>query len=61
MVIDFRCNEDERKMDKIRVEDETMVKFRDDWRASYAPESFIILPYDEIMQETIKKIESKYT
>jgi hypothetical protein len=61
LIIDFRCDEDERKMDKMRVEDKTMAKFRDEWKSKYAPESFIIRPCDEIMQETIKKIENKYT
>ena len=61
VVIDFRSDEDERKFDRMRVEDETFAKFRDEWEAKYSPESFVVMRCDEIMQDTIKEIESKYT
>jgi len=59
-VIEFHSDEDERKLDKMRVEDQTFAKFRDEWKAKYDPQSFIVKPCDEIMQDTIKEIESKY-
>ena len=59
LIIDFNSDEDERKVDKMR-DDETFAKFRDEWKAKYEPQSFIIMPCDEIMQDTIKEIESKH-
>ena len=60
-VIEFHSDEDERKLDKMRVEDQTFAKFRDEWIAKYEPQGFTVIPCDEIMQGTIKEIESKYT
>ena len=61
LIIDFNNDEDERKVDRMRVEDETFAKFRDEWIAKYEPQGFTVRPCDEIMQDTIKEIESKYT
>lgn len=60
LIIEFNSDEDEKKVDKMRVEDQTFAKFRDEWKAKYDPQSFIVKPCDEIMQDTIKEIESKY-
>lgn len=59
LVIEFSSDEDERKVDRMRVEDENFAKFRDEWKKQYDPESFVVRPCDEIMQDTINEIESK--
>ena len=61
VIIDFNSDEDEKKVDRMRVEDKTFAKFRDEWKAKYDPQSFIVQPCDEIMQDAIKGIESKYS
>lgn len=59
-VIEFNSDEDERKLDRMRVDDKTFAKFREEWLAKYEPQNFIIKPCDEIMRDTIKGIENKY-
>jgi hypothetical protein len=59
-VINFNSDEDERKLDKMLVEEKTFAKFRDEWKIKYAPESFVVCPCDEIMQDAIKEIENKH-
>jgi hypothetical protein len=60
LVIMHNNEEDERKLDKMRVDDATFVKFRDEWFTKYEPQSFVIKPCDEIMYDTIQEIERKY-
>ncbi len=60
IMINFNSDEDERKFEKLRAEDETFAKFRNEWLTKYDPQTFIVRPCDEIMQDTIKEIESKY-
>jgi len=60
LLIIFKSDEDERKFEKLRVEDETFAKFREEWKSKYEPQTFIVKPCDEIMQDTIKEIESKH-
>jgi hypothetical protein len=60
LIIEFSSDEDEKKVDRMRVEDENFDRFRNEWKNKYAPESFIVSPCDEIMRDVIKEIEGKH-
>jgi hypothetical protein len=61
LVFGFGSNKDEQKFEKLRTGDKTFAKFRDEWFAKYDIQDFIVRPCDEIMQDTIKEIENKYS
>ena len=44
----------------MRVEDETFAEYREEWKSKYNPDSFRVLPSDEIMRDTIREMESKH-
>ena len=60
LIIEYANDEDERKFDRMRVEDEKFAKFRDELMSKYARAPPKILPCDEIMQDTITEMEKKY-
>lgn len=60
LLIEFSNDEDEKKLDSMRFDDETFAKFREEWKTKYDPQSFIVIPCEEIMRDTIKEIENRY-